>query len=128
MPYYTPGSRGYARIMVARGLNDGTIIRATHCENCGVACHTHGHHHNGYSEAHATDLQWLCVGCHARIHSQPEAAKVMKEFPELYARGPRKLKAPQVSTVATLRRKNPKLPRGHEKCGQSCLLVQIYGS
>ena len=118
MPTYTPGSRVYARVMMNRALKNGTLIRASKCEICFIETKTAGHHHKGYDEEFALDVQWLCTKCHSEVHCWPEARRVLNEFPELRVGGSRPRKHSDLPHAHRL--------RGHDQCGQSCLLKQ-YG-
>jgi len=52
-----------------RALKSGQLLPAKACELCNKVCRTVGHHWRGYEDAHALDVQWLCISCHNRVHS-----------------------------------------------------------
>lgn len=49
---------------VHRAVEKGTLIRAEHCEKCGLISKTEGHHED-YSKP--LEVKWLCRRCHAKI-------------------------------------------------------------
>ena len=51
-----------AHCKVYRAVKNGTLIRATHCEECGRKCKTEGAH-TDYSKP--LEVRWLCRKCHA---------------------------------------------------------------
>jgi hypothetical protein len=57
-----------------QAIRDGVLIPATHCERCGniSSQRLDGHHHNGYEDEHALDVQWLCKACHKSVHPSLE--------------------------------------------------------
>jgi hypothetical protein len=112
--------------MVGRALRSGQLVRINLCEQCGIQTKTQGHHHKGYDVEHVLDLQWLCAQCHSIAHCTPELMKVIHEFPELWGSSTRslKLRSRQEKHVPQ-KRQLAKRPRGHEHCGQNCLLRLI---
>lgn len=45
------------------------IIRPIACEICGIGCNPHAHHWS-YLKEHHLDVIWVCVNCHADLHSK----------------------------------------------------------
>lgn len=56
-----------ARRYVYNAIRDGKLARPDRCSNCGCSCEPHGHH-DDYSKP--LDVRWLCVPCHAAVHTQ----------------------------------------------------------
>ncbi len=59
----------------------GEIQKPGNCERCGkhaTGRALHGHHHNGYDEAHALDVVWLCGSCHNREHTSVIATAAIR--------------------------------------------------
>lgn len=63
--------RRAAQRAVRRAVRRGVLTRREMCEHCGRSPNytLHGHHYNGYDEAHILDVEWLCRSCHSKIHS-----------------------------------------------------------
>jgi hypothetical protein len=53
------------------------LLKRLPCEVCGNP-DSHGHHHNGYDQAHAVDVRWLCEKHHKQIERQ-EKSKLTKK-------------------------------------------------
>jgi hypothetical protein len=60
-----------ARITLQNNVVRGKIVRPSHCEACGVACHPDAHHTD---YARPLDVRWLCRTCHAKEHRHRDAA------------------------------------------------------
>jgi hypothetical protein len=66
--------RAKARRLLRDAVEKGIVIKANHCENCGVVnplrqdgkSALHGHHHRGYG--FPLDVIWLCALCHSDSH------------------------------------------------------------
>ena len=50
-------------------IRSGKLSRPPQCEHCHETKKTIAHHHNGYTEEHWLDIQWLCASCHRIIHA-----------------------------------------------------------
>jgi hypothetical protein len=61
----TRPERRAARLALQRAVREGKLLRPTVCDQCGTACHPHGHHSD---YARPLDVQWLCARCHAAEH------------------------------------------------------------
>lgn len=69
--------RERARRAVAVALRDGRLVRPATCSACGRVgrpqergrAEIQAHHANGYDEAHALDVVFLCQRCHDAAHS-----------------------------------------------------------
>jgi len=61
--------RAIARWKVTNAVAGGRLVKKP-CVDCGREPdrHVHGHHHNGYDEAHWYDVEWLCHWCHEKRH------------------------------------------------------------
>ena len=57
----------HARSKLNYEIRIGHINRPKNCENCGIKCIPHGHHHMGYENP--LKVMWLCSLCHGEIHS-----------------------------------------------------------
>lgn len=55
-----------ARIIVARAIKSGMIVKPINCGTCLSTGRIEGHHFNGYSNP--LDVKWLCVPCHRNVH------------------------------------------------------------
>jgi hypothetical protein len=55
---------------VQEAVRAGRLVRKP-CRVCGDP-KTHGHHHRGYAEEHALDVEWLCERHHRDAHRTPE--------------------------------------------------------
>lgn len=68
-----------AQRLMSSARDAGIIICPDACEDCGqpetLERRFDGHHHNGYDDAHALDVKWLCRACHGARHRRdhPEA-------------------------------------------------------
>lgn len=74
MPSYSDDDQGRAARLLTNAITSGELTPAAACEICGHEPaegenRLDGHHHNGYDEEHALDVQWLCRSCHSRIHT-----------------------------------------------------------
>lgn len=67
-----------ARETVNNAVKAGKIIRPTLCQDCGNGGRLHGHHAD-YSKP--LSVEWLCVSCHRRRHSQLFANLVAQSTP-----------------------------------------------
>lgn len=47
----------------------GKLERPSHCEDCRKKRFTDGHHES-YEEIHWLDVNWLCIGCHKKLHRE----------------------------------------------------------
>lgn len=54
-----------ARMLLAKALRTGEVIRPSYCAHCGIHTKPDGHHHD---YAKPLDVQWLCRSCHADLH------------------------------------------------------------
>lgn len=63
--------KAIARWKVTNAVQSGALIKGP-CSKCNRPPdrHVHGHHHNGYDEAHWFDVVWLCRWCHEKEHHQ----------------------------------------------------------
>lgn len=59
--------RTVARRKLNKAIDAGDIDRPSECSVCGREGWIVGHHWHGY--AAWADVQWLCPGCHKRIHN-----------------------------------------------------------
>lgn len=61
----------YSKIQWARKV--GILHKPNRCELCGKEPDNIrkivAHHPNGYDKKHVFDVQWLCISCHRRIHT-----------------------------------------------------------
>lgn len=74
-----------ARTKLARAIKRGLVVRPERCSECGKLCVPHGHHHRGYSMAHALDVQWLCIQCHNKKHPAAGWSRDRENEPSLAA-------------------------------------------
>lgn len=72
-------AKSLAWIAVAKALKAGTLIRPSHCEECGVECKPLAHHGNGYDIKHRLDVRWLCSTCHV-LALYPEYREVISAY------------------------------------------------
>lgn len=57
-----------ARRAVREALLRGTLVRPSHCTECGSAGPIQGHHWRGYDPAEWLNVKWLCTRCHRVAH------------------------------------------------------------
>ena len=67
--------KGIARLVTARALRSGVIVRPTTCGGCGVECKPEAHH-TDYSKP--LDVIWLCDACHKKEHRLSVKAYALK--------------------------------------------------
>lgn len=73
---YSSEQRERANRMDRDAVKAGILIRPDTCDECkNQRPEIHGHHHNGYSDEHALDVQWLCRDCHFKAHTSSEGGK-----------------------------------------------------
>lgn len=68
-------TRQRAGSLVKKAIESGALVRPTRCQQCAreVSYRIHAHHHMGYEEEHALDVQWLCARCHTKAHPGGDA-------------------------------------------------------
>lgn len=57
-----------ARTAVNNAVRDGRLIRPEVCSSCDKKRRIQAHHHKGYEDKHALDVEWLCQKCHRATH------------------------------------------------------------
>ncbi|MEY8119260.1 hypothetical protein AB9F26_13460 [Falsihalocynthiibacter sp. BN13B15] len=60
-----------ARNAVNKAVAFGDLVRPKCCAHCGKFCVPEGHHWS-YLREQWLDVEWLCKGCHVKVHLEPD--------------------------------------------------------
>ena len=89
LPAEERAKREAARIVIARGVKSGKIIKPEFCEDCGKADEIQAHH-SDYSQP--LMVNWICKSCHNKTHAD---LRTVDNHPQATAKRPLEPVKPQ---------------------------------
>jgi hypothetical protein len=74
------------RYACREAIRKGQLVRPAYCQLCAADCKPQAHHFNGYDDANALKVIWLCTKCHARSHLNMRCDSWFEQYEKRRAR------------------------------------------